>query len=46
MNELYQKYKYMETNFMRARQNLRVKLPDIKKTLEVVAMLKTKHESN
>ena len=31
---------------MRARQNLRVKLPDIKKTLEVVAMLKTKHESN
>ena len=44
MNELYQKYKYMETNLLRARQNLKVKLPDIKKTLETVALLKTKHE--
>jgi len=46
MNELYQKYKYMETNLLRARQNLKVKLPDIKKTLEMVIMLKTKHESD
>ena len=45
MNELYQKYKYMETNLLRARQNLKVKLPDIKKTLETVALLKKKHES-
>ena len=36
----------MEANLARARQNLRVKLPDIKKTLEVVAMLKTKYESD
>ena len=31
---------------MRSRQNLRVKLPDIKKTLEMVAMLKKKHEAD
>ena len=35
----------MEGNLLRARQNLKVKLPDIKKTLEMVVMLKTKHES-
>mmetsp|Transcript_24906 Transcript_24906/g.34012 ORF Transcript_24906/g.34012 Transcript_24906/m.34012 type:complete len:96 (+) Transcript_24906:198-485(+) len=33
----------MEAQLHRARQNLRVKLPDIKKTLEMVAMLKIKH---
>ena len=40
MNELYQKYKFMETQMLRARQNFKVKLPDIKRTLEMVAMLK------
>ena len=30
---------------MKSRQNLRVKLPDIRKTLEMVVMLKKKHES-
>ena len=45
MNELYQKYKFMENNLLRARQSLKVKLPDIKKTLEMVAMLKSKHDS-
>ena len=44
MNELYQKYKYMENNLVRARMNLKVKLPDIKRTLEMVCMLKAKHE--
>lgn len=42
MNELYQKYKFMETQMLRSRQNLKVKLPDIKKTLEMVAMLKSR----
>ena len=46
MNELYQKYKFMETNLHRARANLKTKLPDIKKTLEMVAMVKSKHESD
>ena len=45
INELYQKYKFMEQNLHRQRQSLYVKLPDIKKTLEMVAMLKTRHES-
>ena len=35
----------MEQNLMRARQNLKVKLPDIKKTLEMVAMLKSRYDS-
>lgn len=30
----------METQLARSKQNLKVKLPDIKKTLEMVAMLK------
>ena len=45
MNELYQKYKYMENNLVRARTSLKVKLPDIKRTLEMVCMLLAKHES-
>ena len=31
---------------LRARQNLKVKLPEIKKTLEMVALLKSRHESD
>jgi prefoldin subunit 5 len=42
MNELYQKYKFMENQLMRAKESLRIKLPDIKKTLEMVVMLKAK----
>ena len=29
LNELYQKYKFMETQLARSRSNLKVKLPDI-----------------
>ena len=36
----------MENNLLRGRQSLTTKLPDIKKTLEMVAMLKAKHESD
>lgn len=43
MNELYQKYKFMEQQLQRGRESLRVKTPDIKKTLEMVHMLKDKH---
>ena len=46
MNELYQKYKFMEANLHRSRVNLKTKLPDIKKTLEMVAMLKSKYEGD
>jgi prefoldin subunit 5 len=43
MNELYQKYKFMETQLIRGRESLKVKTPDIKKTLEMVRLLKEKH---
>ncbi len=43
MNEIYQKYKFMEQQLIRGRESLRVKSPDIKKTLEVVRILKDKH---
>ena len=43
MNELYSKYKFMETQLVRGRENLKVKMPDIKKTLETVRLLKEKH---
>ena len=36
----------MEQNLMRSRQNLKIKLPDIRKTLEMVVMLKAKYESD
>ena len=42
MNELYQKYKFMENQLARSKQTLKVKLPDITKTLEMVAMLKSR----
>ena len=43
MNELYQKYKFMEQQLVRARESLRVKTPDIRKTLEMVRLLKDKN---
>ena len=43
MNELYQKYKFMEAQLVRGKESLKVKLPDIKKTLEMVQLLKEKN---
>ena len=42
MNTLYQKYKFMEAQLVRGRDSLKVKLPDIKKTLEAVQLLQDK----
>ena len=42
MNELYQKYKFMEQQLLRSRATYKVKLPDIKKTFEMVALLKSR----
>ena len=44
MNELYQKYKFMEGQLVRNRENLKVKVPEIKKTLEAVALLYTRSQ--
>lgn len=46
MNELYQKYKFMEQQLIRGRESLRVKTPDIRKTLEAVRMLKDKFDKS
>ncbi len=42
MNELYQKYKFMEAQLLRGKESLKVKMPDIKKTLEIVRLLQEK----
>ena len=39
LNDLYQKYKFMESNLLRSKQGLKQKLPEIKKTLDMVTML-------
>eukprot|EP00831_Metopus_contortus_P022510 TRINITY_DN2030_c0_g1_i4.p1 TRINITY_DN2030_c0_g1~~TRINITY_DN2030_c0_g1_i4.p1 ORF type:complete len:235 (-),score=70.74 TRINITY_DN2030_c0_g1_i4:223-927(-) len=42
MNELYQKYKYLDTSLNRKKLTMKSKIPDIKKALEIVAFLKEK----
>jgi len=44
MDELLKKYKFMEGQLVRQKASLRGKLPEIKRTLEMVAMLKQKHD--
>ena len=44
MNELYQKYQYMESQLSIGKRNLKIKLPEIKKTIDMVLMLQEKHE--
>lgn len=46
MQQLHQKYKFMEGQLVRQKASLRGKLPEIKRTLEMVAMLKQKHDSD
>ena len=45
MSELYNKYKFMESKIMNSKLVLKNKLPDIKKSLEVVTALEAKVES-
>ena len=46
MQELHQKYKFMEGQLIRQKASLKGKLPEIKRTLEMVAMLKQKHDGD
>jgi len=46
MNELLQKYKFMEGTLVRQKASMRGKLPEIKRTLEMVALLKQKHDGD
>lgn len=43
-NELYSKYKYMETSFERSKNIYKSKIPDIEQTLELVKALVNKQE--
>ncbi|KAL4920963.1 prefoldin subunit 3 [Aspergillus aurantiobrunneus] len=44
--EMISKYQFMEVNTQRRATGLREKIPDIKKTLEMVRFLKNRRESN
>ncbi|KAJ5773611.1 hypothetical protein N7457_008507 [Penicillium paradoxum] len=44
--EMISKYQFMEVNTQRRGQGLREKIPDIRKTLEMVRFLKLRKESN
>ena len=45
-NELLQKYKFMENQLIRQKASLKGKLPEIKRSLEMVAMLKQKADGD
>ena len=46
MNELYNKYKFMESQLLRGKSGLKAKMPDIKKSKDVVNFLKEKYASD
>lgn len=45
-NELYSKYKYMETSFEKNKDMYKGKIPDILQTLELLRLMKFKKENN
>ena len=46
LNELHQKYKFMENQLIRQKASMKQKMPEIKRTLEMVALLKQKHDGD
>lgn len=44
LNELYSKYKYMESSFEKSKSVYKSKIPDIEQTLELIRLLKSKEE--
>lgn len=44
LNELYSKYKYMETSFEKSKTVYKARLPDIEQTLELIRMMKLKQD--
>jgi hypothetical protein len=45
-NELYSKYKYMETSFEKSKGIYKSKIPDIEQTLELVKLMVAKNDEN
>eukprot|EP01041_Mallomonas_annulata_P000451 gene451-814_t len=46
LNELYSKYKYMETSFEKSKNVYKSKIPDIEQTLELIKLLKEKENDD
>lgn len=44
LNELYSKYKYMETSFEKSKGVYKSKIPEIEQTLEIISMLMKKRD--
>jgi Prefoldin subunit len=44
LNELYSKYKFMETSFEKTKSNLKSKLPEFEQTLQLLKTLKAKQD--
>jgi hypothetical protein len=46
LNELYSKYKYMETSFERSKGIYKSKIPEIEQTLEMIKAMVAKQEAD
>jgi len=46
LQEAYGKYKMMETTLTRSKENMKVKIPEIKKALDVIDFLEKKRDEN
>ena len=44
LNELYSKYKYMETSFEKSKGVYKAKIPEIEQTLEIIGLMIKKKE--
>jgi hypothetical protein len=45
-NELYSKYKYMESSFEKSKNVYKSKIPEIEQTLELIKIMVSKREQN
>lgn len=46
LNELYSKYKYMESSFERSKSIYKSKIPEIEQTIELLEIMQKKMEDN
>ena len=43
-NDLYRKYKFMDSNFAKSKEVYKSKIPEIERTLEIINLLKSRGE--
>lgn len=46
LNELYSKYKYMESSFSKSKATYKSKIPDIEQTLELIKTMANRQEED